>query len=57
MTEFETKINNEIDIATWEDEGGALKPRPLQPKKRNTMMIILGLLVTLPLIYSFVKKI
>ncbi len=56
MTEFENYINKEIDIATWEDEGGALKPQPLQPKKQNTLMICLGLLIALPLIYLLVKK-
>lgn len=56
MTEFEDKMNKEIDIATWEDEGGALKPQPLQPKKHNALMFCIGLLVTLPLIYLVVKK-
>jgi hypothetical protein len=56
MTEFENNMNKEIDIATWEDEGGALRPKPLQPKKHNTLFICLGLLIALPLIYSLVKK-
>jgi hypothetical protein len=56
MAEFQNYINKEIDIATWEDEGGALKPQPLPPKSHNAIMFCLGLLVALPLIYLFVKK-
>lgn len=56
MTEFQVYLDKEIDIATWEDEGGALITQPLQPKKRNALMFCLGLLVALPLIYLFVKK-
>jgi hypothetical protein len=56
MTEFENNMNKEIDIATWEDEGGALKPQPLQPKKHNPLMIFLGLIAVLPLVYWLVKK-
>lgn len=56
MTEFENYINKEIDIATWEDEGGALKPQPLPPKKHNVLVICLGLFVVSPLIYLLVKK-
>jgi hypothetical protein len=56
MTEFENNMNKEIDIATWEDEGGALKPQPLKTKKQNGLIIFLGLLAALPLIYLLVKK-
>jgi hypothetical protein len=56
VTEFENNMNKEIDIATWEDEGGALKPQPFPPKSHNALMFCLGLLVALPLIYLFVKK-
>ncbi len=56
MTEFENYINKEIDIATWEDKDGALKMRPLETKKNNSLIIVLGLVVALSLIYSLVKK-
>lgn len=56
MTEFENYINKEIDIATWEDEGRALKPQSLPPKNHNVLVIGLGLIVVLPLIYWVVKK-
>lgn len=56
MTEFEQNMNHEIDIANWEDEGGALKPQPLPPNNHNVLLICAGLFVVLPLVYLLVKK-
>ena len=57
MTEFEQNMNHEIDIANWEDEGGALKPEVFGPKKRtNVLLVCLGLFVALPLIYLLAKE-
>lgn len=56
MTEFEYNMNKEIDIATWEDEGGALKPQSLPPKSHNVLVICLSLVIVLPLIYLLAKK-
>ncbi len=56
MTEFEYNMNKEIDIATWEDEGGTLKPQPLPSKNHNVLVICLGLFIAFPLIYLLVQK-
>ena len=58
MTEFEYNINKEIDIATWEDEGGALKPVFVSVTKSGNMarVIWFGSLITLPFLFWLAKR-
>ena len=49
-------ITEKEAIATWEDEGGALKPIQVVKKKSYSWLIFLSFLVGLPVIYWLTKK-
>jgi hypothetical protein len=57
MQRLEQKIIEKEAIANWEDEGGALKPVQLIQKRENTLLICVGILVSLPFFYWLAKKI
>jgi hypothetical protein len=59
MKNIRKVMSNKAAIATWEDEGGALKP-PFVPEVKTTskqgLLICLGCLVVLPFFYWLMKR-
>lgn len=56
METYTQKINDKEAIASWEDEGGALRVQPIIKKNNHAILIGVGIVISLPILYWLAKK-